>query len=167
MAEQSLSAARRGPGWWLDRVVEWGVIGAFLGFVALSFTQVVLRYGFGRPLTWSEEISRYLFVWVVFVGAGVAARHGSHIVLDFLVARLPAGIRRWVGVIMTALCFGMLLLIFVWQGWILTTVSMRQDSPATGLPVGYATLAIPVGGLLTAINLVRAAWERPAKGGVP
>jgi TRAP-type C4-dicarboxylate transport system permease small subunit len=61
----------------------------------------------------------------------------------------------------------MLLLIFVWQGWILTTVSMRQDSPATGLPVGYATLAIPVGGLLTAINLVRAAWERPAKGGVP
>ena len=167
MVGQSSKTARRGPGWWLDRVVEWGVIVAFLGFVALSFTQVVLRYGFGRPLTWSEEISRYLFVWVVFVGAAVAARRNGHIALDFLVNRLPAAPRRGLAVIMAVLCFGMLLLVFVWQGWNLTIVSMRQESPATGLPVGYATLAIPVGGLLTAINLVRAAFERSAKGGAP
>jgi TRAP-type C4-dicarboxylate transport system permease small subunit len=163
MNGQSARTPRRGPGWWLDRLVEWAVITAFLGFVALSFIQVVLRYGFGRPLTWSEEICRYLFVWVVFVGAGVAARYNGHIALTFLVDRLPAGPRRGLAVIMGMLSLGMLLLVFVWQGWILTTVSMRQESPATGLPVGYAALAIPVGGLLMAVNLVRAAFELPER----
>lgn len=153
----------RGPGWWLDRIVEGAVIGAFLGFVALSFIQVVLRYGLGRPLTWSEEVSRYLFVWVVFVAAAVAARHKGHIMLDFLVSRLPRGLRTGLAMTMGTLSLVMILLVFVWHGWNLTTVSMRQESPATGLPVGCATLAIPVGGLLTAVNLVRAARQRPSR----
>jgi TRAP-type C4-dicarboxylate transport system permease small subunit len=153
---------RRGLGWWFDRGVEGIVIAAFLIFVAVTFGQVVLRYGFGRPLTWSEEVSRYLFVWVVFVGAGVAARYKGHIALDFLVTRFPAGLRRGVALVMGVLSLAMLLLVFVWYGWALTQVSMRQESPATGVPVGYATLAIPVGGLLTALNTVRAVRERPS-----
>jgi TRAP-type C4-dicarboxylate transport system permease small subunit len=153
---------RRGLGWWFDRAVEGTVIAAFLIFVAITFGQVVLRYGFGRPLTWSEEVSRYLFVWVVFVGAGVAARHNGHIALDFLVTRFPPGLRRGVALVMGVLSLAMLLLVFVWYGWALTQVSVRQESPATGVPVGYATLAIPVGGLLTALNTVRGVRERPS-----
>jgi len=61
--------------------------------------------------------------------------------------------------VMGVLSLAMLLLVFVWYGWALTQVSMRQESPATGVPVGYATLAIPVGGLLTALNTVRAVRE--------
>ena len=63
---------------------------------------------------------------------------------------------------MGVLSLAMLLLVFVWYGWALTQVSVRQESPATGVPVGYATLAIPVGGLLTALNTVRAVRERPS-----
>ena len=162
MAGAGDRSQRRGPGWWFDRAVEGIVIAAFLIFVAITFGQVVLRYGFGRPLTWSEEVSRYLFVWVVFVGAGVAARHNGHIALDFLVTRFPPGLRRSVALGMGALSLAMLLLVFVWYGWALTQVSIRQESPATGVPVGYATLAIPVGGLLTALNTIRAVRERPS-----
>jgi TRAP-type C4-dicarboxylate transport system permease small subunit len=159
MAEAGQRLQRGDVGWWFDRIIEGVVISAFLVFVALTFGQVVLRYGFGRPLTWSEEVSRYLFVWVVFVGSGVAARYQGHIALDFLVNRFPPRPRHGVAMVMGVLSLAMLLLVFVWYGWALTQVSMRQESPATGVPVGYATLAIPVGGLLTALNTVRAVRE--------
>jgi TRAP-type C4-dicarboxylate transport system permease small subunit len=159
MAEAGQRLQRGDVGWWFDRIIEGVVISAFLVFVALTFGQVVLRYGFGRPLTWSEEVSRYLFVWVVFVGSGVAARYQGHIALDFLANRFPPRPRHGVAMVMGVLSLAMLLLVFVWYGWALTQVSMRQESPATGVPVGYATLAIPVGGLLTALNTVRAVRE--------
>ncbi len=167
MADAGPHPQRRHVGWWCDRIIEGGVIAAFLVFVALTFGQVVLRYGFGRPLTWAEEVSRYLFVWVVFVGAGVAARYRGHIALDFLVNRFPPRPRHAVAMVMSVLSLAMLLLVFVWYGWTLTLVSMRQESPATGVPVGYATLAIPVGGLLTALNTVRAVREHRSGEVVP
>ena len=153
-----------GPAWWFDRTIEGVVVCAFITFVILSFVQVVLRYGFGRPLTWAEEVSRYLFVWVVFVGAGIAARYKAHIALDFLVSRFTPRVQRRVAMLVGALSFVMLLLVFVWYGWFLTQVSMRQESPATGIPVGWATLAIPVGGIVAVINLLRAAGEEPPSG---
>ena len=167
MADAGPRPHRGTVGWWCDRIIEGGVITAFLVFVALTFSQVVLRYGFGRPLTWAEEVSRYLFVWVVFVGAGVAARYRGHIALDFLVDRFPPRPRHVLAMVMSVLSLAMLLLVFVWYGWTLTLVSMRQESPATGVPVGYATLAIPVGGLLTALNTVRAVREHRSGEVVP
>jgi TRAP-type C4-dicarboxylate transport system permease small subunit len=151
-------------GRWFDRSVELVVMVAFVTFVVLSFVQVVLRYGLGQPLTWSEEVSRYLFVWVVFLGGGVAARYRGHIVLDFVVSVLPPRIRLLLGTLMGLLSLAMLLVVFAWQGWILTLVSWRQESPATGLPVGVATLAIPVGGLLMALNTIRSFRDGGASG---
>ena len=151
-------------GHWFDRSVELVVMVAFVTFVVLSFVQVVLRYGLGQPLTWSEEVSRYLFVWVVFLGGGVAARYRGHIVLDFVVSVLPPRIRLLLGTLMGLLSLAMLLVVFAWQGWILTLVSWRQESPATGLPVGVATLAIPVGGLLMALNTIRSFRDGGASG---
>jgi TRAP-type C4-dicarboxylate transport system permease small subunit len=159
---RSLECRRWGR--WFDRAVEGIVTAAFVTFVALSFAQVILRYGFGQPLTWSEEVSRYLFVWVVFLGGGVAARYRGHIVLDFLVSVLPPRIRRVLAILMGILSLATLVVIFAWQGWLLTLVSWRQESPATGLPVGVAALAIPVGGLLMAINTVRSFVDEEALG---
>jgi len=139
-----------------DMAIEAIVILAFLSFVVLSFGQVILRYLLGMPLTWSEEISRYLFVWVVFLGGGVAARYRGHIVLDFLLGILPRKVRIGLVLAMGVLSLAMLLVLFAWQGWNLTLVSWRQESSATGLPVGCATLAIPVGGVLMALNTIRA-----------
>jgi TRAP-type transport system small permease protein len=162
MGEQGSRVGR-----WFDRAVELVVLVAFVTFVVLSFVQVVLRYGFGQPLTWSEEVSRYLFVWVVFLGGGVAARYRGHIVLDFLVSALPSRIRLLLGALMGLLSVAMLLVLFAWQGWVLTQVSWRQESPATGVPVGVATLAIPIGGLLMALNTIRSFRDAGVSGVQP
>ena len=151
--------ARAGVGAWFDWSVEHALGVVFITFTVLSFGQVVARYVFGHPITWTEEICRYLFVWVVFVGAGVAERSRGHITLDFLTTRLPPNVRRRLDMVNGILCVGMVLLLFVWYGWSLTVVSMRQQSPFGGPPVGFAALAIPVGGLLMILNIIRARLE--------
>src|SRR3954454_7123917 len=57
--------------------------------VVLVFGNVVLRYGFNSGITLSEELSRWLFVWMTFIGAVVAVRNHTHLGTDSLVARLP------------------------------------------------------------------------------
>jgi TRAP-type C4-dicarboxylate transport system permease small subunit len=146
-------------GQWFDWCIERGLAMVFIAFTLLSFLQVIARYAFGHPITWTEELSRYMFVWVVFVGAGVAERDRAHITLDFIVSRLSPGVNYWLGLANGVLCIAMVLILFVWYGWSLTLVSMRQQSPFGGPPVGFATLAIPVGGLLMVINTLRAAFE--------
>ena len=57
-----------------------------LGMVASSFAQVVFRLVLDHPLAWSEELSRYLFVWLSFVGGALAVAEGSHFKMDLLAA---------------------------------------------------------------------------------
>ena len=57
--------------------------------VVLVFGNVVLRYAFNSGITMSEELSRWVFVWMVFLGAVVALRGGAHLGTDSLVSRLP------------------------------------------------------------------------------
>jgi C4-dicarboxylate transporter DctQ subunit len=52
--------------------------------VTLTFLQVILRTFFNEPQAWAEEVSRYIFVWVVFVGAAIAAYRDNHIRLDLV-----------------------------------------------------------------------------------
>ena len=61
----------------------------FSGFVVITFAQVVFRYVIGYSLYWSEELARYLFVWVSFLGSVVALERGVHIGMDVVVAKLP------------------------------------------------------------------------------
>ena len=68
---------------------------------------------------------------------------------------------------MGLLSVAMLLVLIAWQGWVLTQVSWRQESPATGVPVGVATLAIPIGGLLMALNTIRSLRDAGVSGVQP
>jgi len=159
IADLSSKLSQRSLGRWFDWLVERILAVVFVVFTLLAFAQVVARYVFGYPITWTEEISRYLFVWVVFVGAGVAERYRAHVTLDFLVSRFPPRLNYWLGLANGLLCVAMVLVLFVWYGWSLTLVSMRQHSPFGGPPVGFATMAIPVGGLLMVVNTLRASLE--------
>lgn len=107
-----------------------------VAFLALMFVlvagNVVLRYGFNSGVTVSEELSRWLFVWVVFLGAIVAQRDGAHLGTDALLARLsPAGKR---------LCFvisHLLMLLVCWMlargSWDQVLVNRETSSPVMGV----------------------------------
>ena len=112
------------------------VIAAFLAvMVVLVFGNVVLRYGFNSGITISEELSRWLLVWLSFLGAIVALREHAHLGVDSLVRMLPPLGKR--------VCFIINYCLMLFADWLLLSGSWRQTiiniddrAPATGLSVG-------------------------------
>ena len=80
------------------RLIGYLIAAALAGMVVLVFGNVVMRYAFNSGFTISEELSRWLFVWMTFLGAVVALRDNAHLGTDMLVGRLgPAGKRLFMG----------------------------------------------------------------------
>jgi TRAP-type transport system small permease protein len=104
--------------------------------VVLVFGNVVLRYGFNSGITMSEELSRWMFVWMIFLGAVVALKEHLHLGTDVLISRLgPVGRR-------VCLVATQALMLFV--TWLLFSGSLAQarinwdvKAPVTGLSVAY------------------------------
>jgi len=167
-------ATARG-GWWsrLDRALgyaEWTFIGGALAFTsALLFLNVCLRYIFLAPISWAEELTLYLMVWIVFVGGAVAVRTRGHIAIDLLPLVLaPANRRRLaIGVALAALVF---FAVFFWYSGqhVLRVRSIAQTTPVMGAPMWLAYLAMPAGsflmGLRTVQLLYRTLRERVVEG---
>ena len=79
------------------------VLGAM---VVMVFANVVLRYGFGSGITVSEEISRFLFVWLIFLGSVPVMRQHGHLGVEMLVGKLSTPASDWYGLSTTALFSG-------------------------------------------------------------
>ncbi|RMX10046.1 TRAP transporter small permease [Vandammella animalimorsus] len=111
-----------------------------LGMVLLVFGNVVLRYFFQTGWLISEELSRWMFVWMVFLGAVVALREDRHLGTHMLVARLPAWGRQICLLIAQVSMLGIswLLLSGSWSQFL---VNQGTNAPVSGLPVSYFYLS--------------------------
>jgi len=112
--------------------------------VISTFLQVIFRYLFNHPLFWSEELSRYCFVWIVFVGAAIAMKQGAHIGVDYFVMKLPSRFKNFLRIVINILIISFLVII-IKQSIFVVIVNMSQYSPAIRIPMGLIYLAIPVG----------------------
>jgi len=104
--------------------------------VVMVFGNVVLRYGFNSGITMSEELSRWLFVWMTFLGALIALRNHAHLGTDTVVSRLPVlGKKICLGlthVLMLYLCFVM------FRGaWQQTVINWGTSSAVMEVSMGY------------------------------
>lgn len=72
-----------------ERAIDLLAILAFSGILLCVLLQVFFRYVLNDPLTWSEELARYLFIWCAFLGWIVASRRRSHLAMTFVVDKLP------------------------------------------------------------------------------
>ncbi|USQ79204.1 TRAP transporter small permease [Ornithinimicrobium faecis] len=109
--------------------------------------QVVLRYFFSHPLSWGEEVTRYMFIYLIFLGAASGIHYGIHVSIDVLVRRLPGRYGRAVDKAAHGIVALFLVFLF-WYGLQLGMRTMSQNSPALGIPIGLAYMAIPIGALL-------------------
>ncbi len=121
--------------------------------VVLVFGNVVLRYAFNSGITVSEELSRFLFVWLTFMGAVVGLMRRQHLGIDMLVHRLSRH-----GQLMCALVGELLMLLccvlFVWGSLAQARINMATSAPVTGLPMAVIYAAGVVSGLLMSVFLV-------------
>ncbi|CAM3944221.1 TRAP transporter small permease [Bordetella muralis] len=99
--------------------------------VILVFGNVVLRYGFNSGITSSEEVSRWLFVWLVFLGSIVALRHRQHLGVEVVVRRLPVFGQK-LCLIASQLLMLATLWLFLSGSWEQTVINLNVEAPATG-----------------------------------
>jgi len=142
--------------------------GIFTGVMTFTVTYaVVLRYAFNRPIGWSEEISTYLMIWAVFLGASYALKEDAHIGVDLLLSRLPERFKPFfllfhcmIGVIFCSILFykGVELVQF--------SISLNNRSIAIDFPLFIPQLAVPVGSAMLILQfLAKAAKLTPQFGG--
>ncbi|NQD79515.1 TRAP transporter small permease [Pseudomonas seleniipraecipitans] len=119
----------------------------------LVFGNVVLRYVFNSGITWSEEMSRYLFVFMIFFGAALALIQHKHLAVDMLVEHLPQPLRKACILISSALMLYALWLM-VDGAWTLGWINRNSYGPATGFPIWALYAGCLVMGILMAGSIL-------------
>lgn len=147
-----------------ERLVEWLMALALLIMVVLVFGNVVLRYGFSTGIAWAEEISRLMFVWLIFLGAILALRQHAHIGVEILQKKLPPSWRR-----ACAIASHVLMLYGLWLffdgSWSQTQIGMETRSTVLGYPMALmASSGLLCAGtmiLIIGANLLRIIMRDP------
>ncbi|MCE2657551.1 MAG: TRAP transporter small permease [Rubrivivax sp.] len=146
---------------WLDAVargLETLLVLLMGGMVVLVFGNVVLRYAFNSGITLSEELSRWFFIWMTFMGAVLGLKDHAHLGTDVLVSRLKPAARR--------ACLVVAHLLMLWCTWLIFSGSLTQtrinwdvEAPVTGWSMAWVYGAGVVFAVLTAPLLLRDLWR--------
>jgi len=115
----------------------------FAAMVIAVTANMTSRLLFNRPIIQSDEISRYCFIWLCFIGAVSALGYGEHIGVDLVVKRLPEKLQKGV-LVLTHLMMSALSAVCSWYGWIIAGKALGQMSSVTPIPYGYVVLIMPI-----------------------
>ena len=129
------------------KLLELLLVGLLAVMVVMVFGNVVLRYGFNSGITVSEELSRWAFVWMTFLGAIVAIKDNGHLGTDMLVGRLgPTGKKVCLAIAETGMLYCTWL---IFSGSLAQTrISWDVEAPVTG----WSMAMLPIAGLVFAVS---------------
>jgi len=151
-----------------DRVLllanRWLVIVILAAMAIMVFANVVLRYATDHSIEWVEEVSRYLMIWLTFLGAGLVLRYGGHIGIDTLQKSFPryaVALRFVILAIVIAFCG-----VLTWLGVVYADRTWAQTTPMLQIPVGFVYAAMPAGFLLLLLHAALMARPYVTKGEV-
>jgi TRAP-type C4-dicarboxylate transport system permease small subunit len=140
------------------RVLTLAVVALLAGMVVLVFGNVVLRYVANSGITVSEELSRWFFVWMTFLGAVVGLREHAHLGTDMLIGRLGRNGKR--------ACLAVSQLLMLWVTWLIFSGSLEQtrinwtvEAPVSELSMAWLSGVGVVFALLTAPMLMFDLWR--------
>jgi len=115
--------------------------------VVSTSLQVISRYLFPMPLSWTEEMSRRLMSWLLFIAAPIAYRKGAQVGVDLFVNYLSATWKKYIHIIVHAL-IALFSVVMMQQGWIFAAKSARQISSAINISMKTVYLVIPFSGIM-------------------
>lgn len=121
-----------------------------IGFV---FLNVVLRSVFNSGLTWSEEVARYLFVFITYIGAIGAMRDNTHLGMDTVIRRLPSKLKKATYIFSQSLIL-IIMLILTHGAYKMTIQNVNAKAAATGIPLSFIYGVGILTGVCIAINAI-------------
>ncbi len=133
--------------------VEYSLFGLGFTMSAVVAVQVFSRYVLNHSLFWSEELARYLLVWLTFLGASVAYRLNLHPGIDIVFARVPSSFQRGISIfvhLVSMILFG----IMIFYGAQFSYFVRLQISPAMDFPKWIVFCIVPLSGFIFMIHAV-------------
>ena len=142
----------------LDTVLRNVLVILMVALVAAVSWQVISRYGFSSPSSWTEEVARFLLIWIGVLGAAWAFRTGVHLGLDVLPKKLtgkPAFVLKLFTLLMVV-GFSVTVLIIGGGSLVALTWELKQYSAVLGLPIAFVYSVIPTTGVLICFYAITA-----------
>ncbi|OIJ14044.1 TRAP transporter small permease protein [Anaerobacillus arseniciselenatis] len=142
---------------WLDEHVEESLLVIFsVIMVVVIALQVFMRFVLGSSLAWSEELARYCFIWLVYIGISYGVKKQRHIKVDVVLIMLKDKLKVVLSIIANIIFLGFALFVIIYgYGVAAKVLAWGQVSPALHMPMGLVYMATPVGMGLTAIRLIQ------------
>ncbi|MCM3412789.1 TRAP transporter small permease [Metabacillus litoralis] len=131
----------------VDRVIEFLTCTLFLLMVAVASWQVLSRFIFKNPSTFSEELLRYSLIWLAMLATAYVVGKNEHIAITFLRDRLIEESRIKLDILIQSIFLLFSAIIMVYGGAKAVSLTMAQISPALHVPMGFVYLALPVSGV--------------------
>lgn len=138
---------KKGFKYWIDHAEEVLLVVVLIVMCCLTMAQVISRYAFNNSLTWTEELARYLFCWLSWLGISLAARMNKHITID-MVVNLFNGKKAFTVInILAEIITALICAVIFWEGVKLTQQMylIRSVSPILRIPMGICYLSVVVG----------------------
>lgn len=137
------------------RILEVILVALLAGMAIMVFVNVVMRYTMNSGINVSEEMARYFFVWITFIGAVVTFRENSHMGIETLVMFLSRG-KRIVCMILSNLVILLCSGIFFWGTWKQSGINASMHAPVTGMSMIWVYgIGMFTGGIMFIIALER------------
>ncbi|WP_077307644.1 TRAP transporter small permease [Terribacillus halophilus] len=142
---------------WVNRYAEESMMVFLLSVMVVIITaQVGMRFILGSSIGWSEELARYCFIWLVFIGISYGVKKQRHIKIDAFLRLLHAKQQIKLEIIVNILFLLFAIFLLIYGGKISTQIFMwGQRSPALQVNMGLVYMAAPVAMLLTSLRLTQ------------
>lgn len=131
---------------------KWALILILGAMSILVFANVSLRYLTNFSITWSEEVARYLMIWMTFIGAGLVLRFGGHVAITNAQDAMPTPVQRILRIAIAILLFAFFA-VMLWMGYEYMGRTQAQLTPATRISFSYVYAAMPIGFILLIVHL--------------
>lgn len=127
------------------------------------FLQVFFRYVLNDPLAWSEELARFLSIWLVYVSAAIVLRDDAHMSMDYFVKLLSPRLQVAVD-ILGKLIISAFLFVGIKESFKIIGITMSQLSPSLDIPMGLIYLALPTSFSLMVLDFITRIILKKRKG---
>ena len=141
-----------------DKAVRILLIAATAGFVTICLVQVFVRFALSSSIVWANEMCNLLFYISIFLGAAACVTERRHITIDLVLQKLSRPVLRWWMMVIYALGLFFALFLVVY-GYKLAVAGVVQVSSTLNLSFRMIYAAIPLSGIIMAINIIRVAIE--------
>jgi TRAP-type C4-dicarboxylate transport system permease small subunit len=138
---------------YIDKCCHWFIIIGLTIMTLVLFAQVAARYFFNSGLSWSEELSRYIMIWVVYLGAAVVYKDNSHISVTALEETLGAQARLYLNLFQKAVSMVFIGLVG-WYSSLTLEFAAMQTSPNMLIPMNYVYMVFPISSVLIILHLI-------------